>query len=168
MRKTTSKFEGISYPLFALKTKPYKIVYSTSTISAIRTKGNILETVDDKTLPGDYFNRLLQLVTRIKFDYTCKNLQDIVYSNPAWGMDSLAQPIDLTKKEPAQAKNLKVRRVKNNLIWLESISYPFRVDTNEQLIVEDIIYATVVNINYEWYILSFYEEKQKVNKIIYI
>lgn len=168
MRKTTSKFEGITYPLFALKSKPYQLVYSTERICAIKTKGSNLETVDDKSLPGDYFSRLLQLVTRLKFDYTCKNLQDVIYTKPAWGMDSLAQPVDLTKREAVTAKCLKVRRIKNNLVWLDSISYPFKVSTNEELIVQDSIYAVVVNINYEWYILSFSSDKQTMNKTIYI
>lgn len=161
MKKTISKFECIKYPLFALKHKPYEIIYSIDCIYAVKNKGSNLETVDNKNLEGDYFSRLLQLVNRIKFDYTCKNLQDVIYNKPTWGMDSAAQPIDLTNKVTARTKSLKVRRVKNNLIWLESISYPFKVNTNEQLILQDIIYATVVNINYEWYILKFSQEKQK-------
>ena len=168
MKKSISKFNGITYPLFALKHKPYKLVYSTDKICAIKNKGDMLHTIDDKKLPGDYFSRLLQLETRLNFDYTCKNLQDVIYTKPAWGMDSLAQPIDLTKKEAVSAKCLKVRRVKNNLIWLHSIAYPFAVPTKETLILEDTLYATIVNVNYDWHILQFAQDYQKINKTVYI
>lgn len=168
MTKHISKFIGINYPLFALKKKPFKLVYSIDSIYAIKSEGNILETVDNKNLSGDYFSRLLQMVNRINFDYTCKNLQDVIYSKPQWGIDSTAQPVDLSRREPVKAKTLKVRKVKNNLIWLDSISYPFKLSTNERIILTDAVYAVVVNINNEWYITSFTDEKQTVDRLVYI
>ena len=51
-----SKFLGINYPFFGLVKKPYKVIYTLDKILLKRYDENShLETVDDKTLPGDYF-----------------------------------------------------------------------------------------------------------------
>ena len=35
----------------------------------------------------------------------------------------------------------------NNLIWLEKVSYPFKINTDQILFIEDIFYARIVYIN---------------------
>ena len=56
-----TNFDSIEYPFFGLYKKPEKIVFSLTKISIHRTLESHQETVDDKTLEGDYFARLLQL-----------------------------------------------------------------------------------------------------------
>lgn len=168
MKKSISKFKGISFPLFALKQKPYKVLYDLDKIYIIKHPDSHKETVDDKKLAGDYFSRLIQLENRLKFDYTCKDLQDVIYAEPKWGIDSKAKPHDFSTKEAADTKIVKIKKVKNNLVWLESISYPFRLNTKERLELVDETYATIVKVNNEWFIKNFSMQPASTHKTIYI
>ena len=125
-----------------------------------------LETLDDKSVSGDYFGRLANLNHRVHFDVTCKNIQDLVYSNPKWGMDYLAKPYDLSKQEVVPAYNNRVVKVRNNNIWLKDVSYPFTIPTNENLIITEDIYATLVKIKDEWYLKEFMFEPREVTYMI--
>ena len=58
----------IRFPLFGLYKKPYELKYSLSKIQLRRREDSHLETVDDKSLSGDYFSRLAQLDKRLMFD----------------------------------------------------------------------------------------------------
>ena len=120
-----------------------------------RNKDSHKETVDDKSLEGDYFARLLQLEKRVEFDCTCKDLQQLILKRPSWGMDAKATPFDLST--PMYCRGIKRRVVKtiDNLLWLDKISYPFKIPTEENLSFDDTIYATLVSINNEWYIKHF-------------
>jgi hypothetical protein len=155
-----SKFLGINYPFFGLVKKPYKVIYTLDKILLKRYDENShLETVDDKTLPGDYFSRLLNIDNRLKFNYTCKNLQDVLISNIKWGIDCKGIPHDLSMLEYVSMDKRKITRIKNNLIWLQNISYPFVVNTNETITLNDQLFASIVNINNEWYIKEFTYDK---------
>jgi hypothetical protein len=168
MKKTISKFDDIVFPFFGLLHKPYKIIYDVDTIRVIKKSDSIIQTLDNKNLQGDYFARLLQLENRITFDYTCKNLQEVILSGVKWGLDSNATPFDFTKKEAVPVKIVRVKAIKGTLVWLESISYPFRVQTNEQLDISDDIFAKIIKIKNDWYIKKFIYDKQDTNRIEYI
>lgn len=168
MKKNISKFDGIVFPFFGLKHKPHKILYDVSKIYVVKYKDSHKQTLDDKSLSGDYFNRLLQLENRVKFDYTCKNLQDIVYSSPKWGVDVTAKPFDLSKKQAVATAVKKVKKSSSNLIWVDSISYPFRLNTRENLEINDSMYATLIKVNNEWFIREFTMDAVYINSSIYI
>ena len=148
-------FKKITYPLFGLYSKPYNISFTLEKIYINRNKDSHKETVDDKSLEGDYFARLLQLEKRVEFDCTCKDLQQLILKRPSWGMDAKATPFDLST--PIYCRGIKRRVVKtiDNLLWLDKISYPFKIPTEENLSFDDTIYATLVSINNEWYIKHF-------------
>ena len=74
-----NKFDNIKFPFFGVKQKPYQIKYDLQKIYVQRTFTGHLETVDDKSIEGDYFARLASLDQRLKFDFTCKNLQELIY-----------------------------------------------------------------------------------------
>lgn len=149
------KFSDITFPLFALKSAPFDIVYDDTTIKIRRTERGHLETVDDRRLNGDYFNRLLQMKQRIEFDVTCRSIQDCIRTKVKWGIDGKAVVHDLSKRYRVPAKSCRIRRTKHNLIWVSEISYPFKLFTNEKLDIQDTLYARVVKVNYEWYLHSF-------------
>jgi len=168
MKKNISKFKDIAFPFFALRHRPYKVLYDLNKIYIVRHENSHKETLDDKNLSGDYFARLLQLENRVIFDYTCKNIQELVYLLPKWGVDSKARPFDLTKKEPVSVKVKKVKKVSNNLVWIDSIAYPFRLNTKERLDITESTYVTLININNEWFIKEFTMDPAVINKTIYI
>lgn len=151
----TSKYSNISYPIFALSKKPYEVKFTLNKILIRKDKYSHLETVDDKSLPGDYFARLLQLDTRVVFDYTCKSIQELLLCRAKWGVDVNAIPHDLYRNESHKATIRKVERVRGNLIWLRNISYPFIIPTSEKVILQDSLYAIITNINNEWVIREF-------------
>jgi hypothetical protein len=151
----SDKFSGITYPIFVLKEKPIEILYSKNKISIRRNYASHLETVDDKSISGDYFNRLLQLKTRVIFDFTCKNLQDLIISDVKWGIDSKAIPHDLSSKKEYEIKKVKVVRIINNYMWVEKISYPFKIDTKEDITSIINLYVVLIKINTDWLVKEF-------------
>tara|TARA_R110000782_G_C14730837_1_gene405178 strand:- start:366 stop:734 length:369 start_codon:yes stop_codon:yes gene_type:complete len=120
-----TKFDNIVYPFFGLYKKPYKLNYDINKIYVIRSENSHKETADDKSLGGDYFARLLQMNNRLHFDCTCKNLQQLVFQNPKWGMDATANIFDLSKIVNCEVTKRVIVKVRGNLIWFRNISYPF-------------------------------------------
>lgn len=168
MKKSISKFDNIVFPFFGLKHKPYRVLYDLNKIYVIKYKDSHKETVDDKRLPGDYFSRLVQLEHRLMFDYTCRSIQDIIINRIMWGIDSKAKPFDLSEKEKVITKIAKVQKTKGNLIWVESVAYPFKLFTSESLELSEVIYVTLVYTQYEWFIKEFHVDKPSINKVAYI
>lgn len=150
-----NKFSDIVYPFFGIKHKPYLVKYDLTKILIQKMRTGHLETVDDKSLNGDYFARLAQLEHRLKFDYTCKNLQEVIFSGCKWGMDSKADPHDLSKPLVASTYCGKVSKVNENLVWIKNISYPFEIPTHEKLELNEEIYAVLVKVEDEWYLKEF-------------
>ena len=94
----TNKFSRISFPFFGLLKVPYEINITFNKIQIKRKRFSQLETIDDKSLAGDYFARLMQLDKRGDFNVTCKNVQDCLVSKVVWGLDKNAIIHDLRKK----------------------------------------------------------------------
>jgi hypothetical protein len=146
-------FRNIVFPFFGLYKKPENISFTLDKIYVNRTLSSHRETVDDKSLEGDYFARLLQLNTRLQFDCTCKDLQQLIFERPLWGMDANAVPHDLSERSYHISVKKRINKVKGNLIWVDKISYPFKLPTKEDIVFpEDTIYATMISVNNEWYI----------------
>lgn len=169
MKKTTlTKFKGINFPIFTLKSKPYKVLYDLHKISCVIKPDGHLQTVDDKRLSGDYFSRLLQLESRVKFDHTCRNVQDLIFTKAAWGIDSKAIPHDFSVLSAAKVEKRQVVKVVGNLFWLRNISYPFEIPTQETIRLEDTIYATMVFVNEEWFLKEFSYDSKLERPYIYV
>jgi len=157
-----NKFKNINYPVFGLYKKPYNISYDHNKIYVIRAMNSHKETVDDKSFEGDYFARLIQITTRLKFDCTCSNLQQLIFENPKWLMDANANPVDLSNSLKCKVIKRKINKTKQNLVWFNSISYPFTIPTNEILDLKEDIYAIMVQVDNEWFIKSFTDDNKPV------
>ena len=156
-----NKFSLIVYPFFGIKHKPWNVLFDLTKIQIQKTYTGHLETVDDKSLEGDYFARLAQMDKRLKFDYTCKNLQELIFSGCKWGMDSEANLFDLSQPLVASTRCAKVVKVNENLVWLKNISYPFEIPTFEKLELNEDIFCTIVKVEDEWYLKEFSYEPIK-------
>ena len=162
-----TKFTGIKYPIFCLDKKPYSVEFTLDKIFIRRYKHSHRETADDKTLAGDYFARLAQLNKRIEFDYTCKDLQQLVYSGAKWGIDSDCRLFDLSEKMYCKSLKLPIVKINENLIWFKGISYPFKIDTNDELHKIKDVFGVLVSVHNEWHIKKFTFEDSPINgKII--
>lgn len=148
-------FDDIKYPFFGLYKKPEKISFTINKIFVNRTVTSHKETVDDKSLQGDYFARLLQLEKRISFDCTCKNLAQLIFQRPKWGMDSKAKPYDISEMTYHTSIKLPIKKIRDNLVWFDKISYPFEIPTQETLEIPDDIFGILVSVKNEWYIKEF-------------
>jgi hypothetical protein len=157
-------FKDIEFPFFGLYKKPENISFTLNKIYVNRTLSSHKETVDDKSLDGDYFARLLQINNRLQFDCTCKDLQQLIFERPLWGMDSKAIPFDLSERNYHVSIKKVITKIKGNLIWVDKISYPFKLPTNENLeFPEDTIYATLISVNSEWYIKNITSDDKDKN-----
>ena len=162
-----TKFDGIVYPFFGLKEKPYAISYDLTRIYVVRHKDSHRETVDDKSLQGDYFARLAQLNKRLKFDATCKDIQQLIISQIKWGMDATAKPFDLSNKEPFKAMNEKIVKTRGSYIFVKGVSYPYKMHTNETLEISktDEMYTTMIYVDGEWYPYEITNEWKDVKSV---
>ena len=160
---TINIFSKIAFPFFGFKEKPYEINITFDRIEIKKHKDSHFETVDNKYFIGDYFNRLLQMNPRTNFDYTCKNVEEILVSKVKWGLDKNAIIHDLSKKDTFPARDVKIKKVKDNLIWLEKVSYPFKINTDQILFIEDVLFARIIYINNEWYLKEFLMEPKTKN-----
>ena len=148
-------FEHIKFPFFGLKKKPFSIEFTLDKIFVVRTEGSHKETVDDRNLQGDYFARLAQMDVRLDFDCTCKDLQQLIYERPKWGMDAWAKSHDMSESIYCRAIKRKVVKTNDNLVWFKSISYPFNIPTDQNLNFDEEIYGILVSVNNEWFIKQF-------------
>ena len=70
-------------------------------------------------------------------------------------MDCEANPFDLAKPMTVKSYCHRIVKVKDNLIWIKNISYPFEIPTNETLEIKEEVYATLVKVDNEWYLREF-------------
>ena len=154
-----SKFTGISFPFFGLKEKPYDIKFSLNNIEIkISSTDNQWKVVDDKSLRGNYFFRNVQMLgkkyTKVTFNYTCRDIKEIINSKCKWGVDDTAQIFDLTTKEKFKLTCKKIKKIQENMIWVEQISYPFEINTHE-ININEKYYITLVNVDKCWHPIEF-------------
>jgi hypothetical protein len=168
VKKSILKFKDIAYPIFTLKRKPYRVIYENTKILCKTKADDVLQTVDDKSLSGDYFYRLLQLEHRITFDYTCKNLQDILFTGSKWGIDAKAVIHDFSNQIAVPVEKREVIKVNSNLVWLKNISYPFELYTAQDIDLKDKIYGTIIFVNGEWYLKEFSYENHLVRPYVFV
>ena len=165
-----SKFKGINFPFFGLKEKPYDIKFSLNNIEIkISSTDNQWKVVDDKSLRGNYFFRNVQMLgkkyTKVTFDYTCRDIKEIINSKCKWGVDDTAQIFDLTTKEKFKLTCKKIKKIQENMIWVEQISYPFEIPYMIDDFKSHDLYALLVNVNNTWYVKNFTHEQSYVTDI---
>lgn len=160
-----SKFKDIVFPFFGRKYNPYNIRYKKNLIEAKLTKDHKYYTVDKATeeLIGlSYYERLFHLENKIDYEFTCRNLSELINSPVLWGVDDTGKVFDLSNKERFKLKVSPIRKILNpGLIWLNRISYPFTIDKSIDLsqIDVNVLKVIVVYIDSTWVIYKFtYEE----------
>lgn len=160
-----SKYKGIKFPFYGLKEKPFDIQFTLNKIEIkLSQVDNQWKVLDDKELSGTYFNRQVKMLekkyTKVNFNFTCRNMQELINSKCKWGVDNNAQIFDLTTKEKFKLVCRNIKKIKNNLIWIDQISYPFEINTNKINIKENY-YATLVNIDRCWHLIEFSFSKHR-------
>lgn len=110
---------------------------------------------------------LFQDTGRFTFDYTCRNITQLISKPVKWGIDSKAKIFDLSKKQKFKARNVKIKRVVKNIIWLDTISYPFEIPKNVS-VPRDLLnqWVTIVLIDEVWEIYKFYSFSKPTESIL--
>jgi hypothetical protein len=156
--QTKSKFYGIKYPIFCLKTIPDTVTIFNDRICIRKYDSSDWITLDEYVPNKPFLYRYLTQDTgTFTFDYTCHSITQLISNKIDWGIDSSAKIFNLRKKEEFKAVNVKVRKVVKNIIWVDKISYPFELPKNI-VIPEDIKnqWVTIVSIDGKWNIHKFY------------
>lgn len=150
-----SKFSGIKFPFYGLKALPYHIKYSNKKVICNFRKDHryfLIDKIDESTKDLSYLERLALVEDRVEFDYTCRNLTELINSSSKWGVDNSGRIFDLSTKERFTLRVKSIRKVKPGLIWLNRISYPIHIDKTIKLEEVDtkVVKAIVVYIDNTW------------------
>ena len=126
-----SKFKDIVFPFFARKHNPYSVKYKKDKILVKITshsKDAIVDIVSEDNKNFSFFERIASLDDRVVFEYTCRNLTELLNCEAHWGVDSLGKVFDLINTERFRTKLTKIRKIKKGLFWVNSVSYPIQID----------------------------------------
>ena len=166
-----NKFSKLNFPIFGLKT----VVDFNFTLNEIFTTINGQKyIVDDKSINNpSYLSRLVELDSRkkyqrLKFDYTIRNMEELLKSDCKVGIDELGNIRYFDVKEQFKYSERKIVKNRNKHFWFDKISYPFTLDLeNIEKIAEDYkyYYGKLTYINRNWYFLGFSDEKGTKDKI---
>lgn len=165
--RAKSKFYGIHFPFFGLKAKPYSFSFTSNSI-LVQPKEfgpKLLLDVysDSKSLTARYIHNKDD---SFNFDYTCLNMNHLILAKLKWGIDSKARVYNLSQKQTFLARNVKIVRVKGNLLWVSTVSYPFTIKSSlvdTKLLLEQ--YVTIINIDQNWYLYKFTSFHEKITKV---
>jgi len=72
-----------------------------------------------------------------------------------------------SKKEKFSLTCRKIKKVINNYVWINKISYPFKIPNIKKSEYKDQIYLNLVNIDNKWYPYQFSYSKHN-RKVIYL
>lgn len=166
--KAQSKFYGIEFPLFGLKNKPYDISIRLNSISLQLKEDGEWHKIDEYVEKTSLLKRYVSVKDEFFFfDYTCTNMTQLVSKPIRWAIDAKAKIYDLSKKQTFKARTVQVRKVKDNLIWVATVSYPFKLSKNiidPQTLMEQ--YVTIVYIDSVWYLYRFHSFYEPVHELV--
>lgn len=166
---SVSKFSNIQFPIFCLTKTPVKEEIDFDRLYL--TLGINTYLVDDRSLKiKSYFKRLLILRTWskelvISFNNTCLNMQQLILAKAKWAYDDKGRIYRLHKRESFPCKSVKVKRIKDNLVWFDSISYPFEIPYEMTELFDKYMWIRLVYVESKWYIFDI-EYTQCTDKYI--
>jgi len=165
--KARSKFYGIHYPLFGLREVPYNYSIGLDSIT-------IQKQEDKKIYVVDTFKKGVPLLARyvavkeddFSFDFTCLSTSQVITKKVKWGIDSKANIYNLSKKQTFKARNVPIIAVKGNLIWVATVSYPFKIQNNlidnKELLDQ---FLTIVYVDEVWQPFKFTSFSEQIEEI---
>ena len=70
-------------------------------------------------------------------------------------MDAKARPHDISEMSYYTSLKLPVKKVRENFVWFDKISYPFEIPTQEDLEIPKDIYGVLISLENEWFLREF-------------
>lgn len=157
-----SKFSNINYPLFGLSKKP-KLKYENTKVYVSKNTSWYL--LNDTSINCNYINKLLIMENRLKFDYTCRNINELILSKVTWGVDNNCNIYDLTKKEKFKFACRQIVSQTDNYITIDKITYPLKIPNYFSEVDVSGMYAYLVYVDFTWYIINishFFNEDEQI------
>jgi len=162
-----SKYYGIRFPVFGFFTLPHDVKIKVDSIEIQRQEFGTWNSVD-KFIEG---KSLLERYIAAKeedfgFEVTCLNISQLINKKVKWCIDSNFKIYNLSKKQTFKARNVKVRKCKNNVIWVDTVSYPFKIKkglTDPKEIINQ--HVTIVYIDKVWVLYRFTSFKELVESV---
>lgn len=165
--RSQSKYFGITFPLIGLKSVPYDFSIRTDSISIKLTTSSNWIQIDKFSEGRSLISRYLESKSEdFLYDATCLNISQLISKRIKWGIDSKAKIFDLSERQEFKARSVPVIKVKEDLIWVDTVSYPFKIKKSlldPSLILEQ--YATIVLIDSNWVLYRFTPFKQDIKVI---
>lgn len=162
-----SKYYGIRFPVFGLLNTPYDLKIRLNSIEIQKQEfgswNYIDRFIEGKSLLERY---VLAKDDNFGFDVTCVNLTQLISKKVKWCIDSNFKVYDLSNKQTFKSRNVKVRKCINNAIWVETVSYPFKLKkglTDPKEILNQ--YVTIVYIDKVWVLYRFTSFKEEVESV---
>lgn len=162
-----SKFYNITFPLIGLEHSPFDYYIRTDSIGIKLSEQSDWLVLDKITKGQSLISRYIaNKPDKFLSDATCLNLTHLISKRICWAIDSEAKVHNLSYPEKFKARSVQVVRTKEDLIWVDTVSYPFKL--KKMLIDPEIIleqYATIVYIDNEWVLYKFTSFKQELKEI---
>lgn len=166
-----SKFSAIKFPVYGIK----NYIEFDFTLDKIFTTINGQKyIVDDRSIKNNsYLSRLIELdnrkkYQRLKFDYTIRNMEELLKSKCAIGIDDTGAIYSFIIKEQFPYAERQIVKNRKKYFWFKDISYPFEVNLeNISHIAENkqYYYGKLVYIDRIWYFLGFTDTKSSKKDI---
>lgn len=165
--RSQSKYFGITFPFIGLKSVPYDFSIRTDSISIKLTTSSNWVQIDKFTEGRSLISRYLEGKSEdFLYDATCLNISQLISKRIKWGIDSKAKIFNLSERQEFKARSVPVLKVKEDLIWVDTVSYPFKIKKSlldPNLILEQ--YTTIVLIDNNWVLYRFTPFKQDIKVI---
>jgi hypothetical protein len=162
-----SKYYGIKFPVFGLFSVPFDLKIKLDSIEIQKQEFCdwycIDRYVENKSLLERY---ILTKDDNFVFDVTCTNLSQLISKKVKWAIDSNFKIYNLSAKQTFKARNVKVRKCIKNIIWVDSVSYPFKLKkgiTDPKEILNQ--YITIVYIDTVWILYRFSSFKEQIESV---
>jgi hypothetical protein len=165
--KSVSKFYGIQFPVFGLVKVPFDVRISLDSISVQKQEFGptykIDHYIEGKSLTERYIAAKHE---DFGFDFTCLNMSQLISKKVSWGIDAQFKVYNLSAKQTFKARNVRIRRCVKNTIWVDTVSYPFKIKkglTDSKEILNQ--YVTIVYIDNMWILHRFTSFKEPIDSV---
>jgi hypothetical protein len=163
-----SKFYGITFPAFGLLEVPFDWRVKVDTIEVQKqefTKWHYIDKFDkNKTTLQRYLDVKDE---NYSFDVTCLNMTHLITKKIKWIIDANSKIYNLSNKQKFKARNVKIRKVRQDVIWVDTVSYPFKIKKgmidSKELLNQ---YVTIVYIDNVWFLYRFTSFSEPIESIL--
>ncbi len=162
-----SKFYGIKFPAFGLLEPPFNYRVNTETIEVQKKEFGKYFFVDRFDQDKNILQRYLQVKEEdYSFDVTCLNMSQLITKEVKWIIDANFKIYNLSKKQEFKARNVKIRKIRRNVFWVHTVSYPFKIRRG-MIDLKELLdqWVTIVYIDNMWHLYKFTPFKSDIESI---